>query len=115
MNRIEGFQTETEQGIRIPCNPNDGAIYIGDDFSIVSHNDRTTSIHSKLIVFQSSIAIPSLCQENPSYELCPNYVSITKNGSLVMRRYYTPLYIALGLFAYTLWFKVLTGHTSCSL
>ncbi len=106
MNRLEGFQTETEQGIRIPCSQKDGALYIGDNFSIVSHNkDRSTSIHAHSIIIDSNVQIPHLLDEehmtSDLYPLCPQYLALTKRGTLVSRRYYAPLYIAFGIFVYT--------------
>ena len=51
MNRIQGFQTKTEEGIKIVSanEESDVSIYIGENFSIISHTNNTTTINSNMI------------------------------------------------------------------
>lgn len=105
MNRIQGFKSHKEEGVKI-VSPNDASIYIGENFSIVSHTNQTTSINAPNIIIHSKISIKGWSEDNISIldsEWLPTYVSIKENGTLLVRRSYTPLYIVAGLVSYFLY------------
>jgi hypothetical protein len=105
MNRIQGFTSNTEEGIKI-ISRHDASIYIGEDFSIVSHTNQSTSITASNLILHSKISIKGWSEDDISIidsEWLPTYVSINKNGTLLVRRYYLPIYILGGLVSYFLY------------
>ena len=103
MNRIQGFTSQTEEGIKI-VSPHDASIYIGENFSIVSHTNKTTSIITPNLILHSKITIKGWSEDYINDdEWIPTYVSIKDNGTLVIRRYYTHLYVAAGIVSYFLY------------
>jgi hypothetical protein len=98
MNVIKGLFKDKEQGIHIQAErDHDSSLYLGQHFTLTSNKDQT-KLRTRELILDTAITIQDYSVQEG--EWVPTYVSMDKDGSLVVRRYTAPLYMMGGLVLY---------------
>lgn len=110
---IKGFFNNKDQGIQIQSDSDhDASLYIGNHFTLTSNKDNTT-LRTNELVLDSRIRMNDVNFSDE--ELIPTYLSMNKNGFVVLRKYKKPLYLLAGSFVYLIyhWFYYNFVNVKC--